>query len=191
MNDARLNHGIGLVGLGAVVWLGWSAAYVPAVHRTHELQQRVLVLRQQVEATESLVQQTGGEAAWIAQQHKRMETLTQRLPSPHTLSKILNRVVGQVTEAHLEVVNVAQGNLEPVKDAQGNMLIMEQAPCQALPVTLTVSGRYQAVVTLLEQIVDAAFPCAVRVEQVHLALADPVSGTLTATIVLRLYVLGT
>lgn len=188
--DPRVSHGIGLLVAGVVAFFSWSAHFRFAVDQYRQTQRQLTDVRQQVEQTDALVAGAGGAAAWMDRQRQQLQAIRQRLPSSHTIPTILDTLVGRVTAASIELVNVNQGNLEPAKDAKGAPMRLDGVGCLGLPVTVTVSGRYQAVVTLLEQVVDATFPCAVRVEQIHLALADPVSGTLTATLVLRLYVLS-
>ena len=190
VTDPRVSHAAVLVLAGAVVVASWQTQYVAQHRQLRQARERWMSLRQQVEATEQLLQAAGGQAAWIAQSQAQLNTLTQRIPRSGSLPQLLDEVLRRAAQAKMKLVNVSQGNLEPVRDTQQQPIAVGQAPCLSLPVTVTFEGGFRGVVAFLEQVVDPTFPGLVTVDQARLTVNDSETGRLTASVQLVLYVLG-
>jgi len=188
--DPRLTHGVVVAALGTVVFLSWQLQYRQTAETLRKTREQLVTLSQRVEELEQLLHSAGGEAAWTNTQHEILQRITRRLPPASSVPQLLDALLGQVARANLALVNVNQGNLDPAMDAQDTPIVLDQTPCLRLPVTLAVEGRFHAILTLLQQFSGEAFPCVVRIEQIHLALKDPENTRLHATLQLVLYVLG-
>lgn len=189
--DPRLTHGIGLLAVGAAVIVSWQGVYRGTDRLLTSGRQELKTMRPQLEQAQRLVEEAGGPVAWMSQQQRTLQRLQRRLPPSRELPRLLDAVLGQVAGSHLTLLNVTQGNLEPAKTAQGDPAQLNGLPCLGVPVSLTVQGRYHAVLAYLKALTESTAPGVVTVHDVDYVLDEPQTGILKATVQVMIYVVGT
>jgi Tfp pilus assembly protein PilO len=126
----------------------------------------------------------------MANQQQALAKLKTRIPPSGQMPRLLDVLLDYVERASLKVVNVQQGTLAPAEDEQHVPIVLDGAACFSLPVTLSVEGSFRDVVAFLERVASQKFPGLVTVDRAHLASKDPFSATLSASLQLVLYVVG-
>jgi len=188
MRDPRL---VSAAAVGVLAGLVGVSALGPSSRMRAELRgirQSLARTQERLWQLQRLLEEAGGQAAWVTQQEQRLEAMRQRLPVSSQVPVLLDALLGSLGSAQVQLVDVAQGNLEPVVGPDGQPVRIDEAACLGLPVTLRVTGRFHALAGLLQQVTGSGFPCVVKVEHVHLALKDPTTMSLNATVQLVLYV---
>ena len=190
LRDPRSMAAVTLAAASVLALVSWRVGFQPALRALAQARHRQSATQQAVASAEAMVASDGGQAAWLARQHARLEALQRQLPSSREMPRVLDAVLEQVAQSNLRLVNVAQGNPEPALDASGQQLTLNQAQCLRLPVTITVEGRFAGVLECLSRWLDPSFRALVRIDRLQVRLRDPLTGQLTADIQVRLHALG-
>lgn len=188
--DPRLSHGLVLLILAAGVGIGWQMGYRPEVAQVRHQRAMLSTLKAQLDDVEQMLDRAGGEAEWMAMQEHLLELMAQRFPASHQMPRLLDALLERVKQSDLQLLDVKQGNLEPTHDAQGQPIVLDETPCFGLPITLSLQGRYHAIIEFLQQVASANFAGVAKITQVTMALRQPTSLQLQATVQVVLYVLG-
>jgi hypothetical protein len=186
--DPRLTSTAAVVVLAGLVGISWLGPYRGLAAQAQGIRQTLTETQEQLGQLERLLNEAGGQSAWVTEQERRLEAMRQRLPPSSQVPVLLDALLGSLESAQVQLVDVAQGNLEPVAGPDGQPVRIDETACLGLPVTLRVTGRFHALAGLLQQITGSGFPCLVRVEYVGLALRDSATTSLHATVNLVLYV---
>ena len=187
--DPRILYTSVVVLLGTLLGASWATQYLPQERRLSQHRERLAHAKRQVKEIETFLEEAGGEILWRQQHELALERLRQKLPSSRQVPRLLDALVREVSRVELRLVNVTQGNLEGATDAQGQPILVNGVPCQALPATLQVEGRFRDVLNYLKVLESHNFPCVVRVEDVTFDVKAPMSSILKTSLRLRLYVL--
>ncbi|MBI2093289.1 MAG: type 4a pilus biogenesis protein PilO [Candidatus Omnitrophica bacterium] len=188
--DPRVSYGATATILGAIILYAWQFPYGSLQTQLHKTRQKLAAQRQQVEQIETILLAAGGEQAWLAAKQEDLGELRRRIPERERLPQLLDLLIERVHGAGLNVVNVTQGNAEPALDASGKAIFIEEAPCLALPVTLTLQGRYRQMVSFLENLRSAEFLGLATIRAIQLEAKSHDQPTLHAAIRLVLYITG-
>ncbi len=186
LRDQRVLHGVVAAAAAAVAWSGLFG-YHRADRAFHLARHRLAEESARLARFEAMVQESGGATAWQFEQQQRLAQLERRFPSQPELPRLLDAMLDAVARGQVELRDVAQGNLEPVM-ANGQPLLIDDQPCHQLPVTVTLEGRYHAVLWALGQLVGEEFPAVVTMEEMAFRLQEGTGALVKATAHLRLYV---
>ena len=187
--DPRLSQGVLVIVAALFCAWGWQGGYQVALGRDQRDQSQVVLLRQRLAKTSTMVEQAGGKTAWLTEHQQRLAALRAKLPSQEQLPAILDALVEAVKDADVKLVYMTQDDLELLRMGETPILI-DGLSCYRLPVTMSVEGHYHAVRAALDQFTNEAFPALVSVQRVELQLKDVQSVTLGGTVRLHVYLTG-
>ena len=189
--DPRLSYGLRAATAAVAIAGSWQYGYQPAARRSQSDAAQLTVLAQQLTQVTAMVQQAGGEAAWLTRHQQRLEQLRTKFARPDQMPQLLNALVDALQTGKLHVVNVTQGALEPVRYGESPLLI-DGLPCARLPVTIAAEGRYHVLIDALDQLAREAFPAVVSLGQMELRAngADAGGAKVTANVRVFIYVVG-
>ena len=189
MLDLRTSQFVAVLISGFVVVMSWRQGVQAAVRSYVRDRAQVTTLTQQINQVETLVQPSESVSAWITEHQQRVQALASRFPDQRQLPQLLNTLIDTLKSSDIAVVNVAQGNLEPVHDGQQPVL-MQGAPCQRLPVVVTLEGRFHPLLNALGKLTDETFPALIGIDKTEFHLLETTGAKLQAVITLHLYVIA-
>lgn len=186
--DPRAQHACLVVVALMLGGLSWQLAYRRLVAAYRQDLAREKTLQERLVQTQALVSGAGGADAWLARNQQRLAQLNGRFPNESQIPQLLNALVEQLHQSgDFRLANITQGNLEPALDA-GKPLQIDGAQCLRLPVTVKGSGRYHAILALLDWIMNEPFPCVVSLERIQLRTESPEGPRLQVLLQLSLHV---